>query len=123
MVHMNKRDMILMTVIVLLAALSYILLHHGDGDNVVSVYVKGSLHGTYDLSVPRQIHIVGDNGIINDIEISDGSVFMKYSDCPGQQCVNTGRIDRNNESICCAPAGTLITVHTAKEPDYDAITK
>ena len=77
MVHMNKRDMILITVIVLLAALSYILLHHGDGDNVVSVYVKGSLHGTYDLSVPRQIHIVGDNGIIN----VDYSKTVKNEDC------------------------------------------
>ena len=115
--------MILISVILVLAAVSYFVLHHGEGDGVASVYVHGRLYGTYDLSVPQQIHIEGDNGIINDIEISDGSIFMKYSTCPGQQCVDTGRISSNNESICCAPAGTMITVHSAKEPDYDAITK
>lgn len=120
---MNRRDMILISVILVLAAVSYFVLHHGEGDGVASVYVHGRLYGTYDLSVPQQIHIEGDNGIINDIEISDGSIFMKYSTCPGQQCVDTGRISSNNESICCAPAGTMITVHSAKEPDYDAITK
>ena len=120
---MNKRDMILISSILIIAALSYIGLNYGKDAGVAYIYTNGRLYGTFDLSVPQKIHIEGDNGTVNDIEIADGSIFMKYANCSGQQCVNTGRISRNNESICCAPAGIVITVRAAKESDYDAITK
>lgn len=113
--------LILVLFIVSLAGLFAVLSDKEQGD--AYIYVKGSLYGKYDLSEPTLIHIDGDNGLENDIEISGGKIFMKNANCPGRQCIKCGSISRNNESICCAPAGILIIVRSQKEAEYDAVTK
>ncbi|MBO4904297.1 MAG: NusG domain II-containing protein [Lachnospiraceae bacterium] len=120
---MNKRDMILIIAVLIFGALAYICLDSNTVGGEADIYVRGELYGSYDLSATQTVHIEHDNGIINDIEISDGSIYMKYSNCIGKQCMHTGRISHNNESICCAPAGLIITVRSKEGSDYDAVTK
>lgn len=119
---MNKKDMILVAVL-LAAAFAFVIpqrISAGKGD--AYIYVGSELYGVYDLSKPATVHIENGNGIVNDIEISQGSVFMKDATCPGKQCMNSGHISRNNESICCAPAGILIIIRSGTDDEYDAIT-
>ena len=118
---MNRKDIILSAVLLAVAVILLYAAHNGEGATA-SVYVNGSLYGTYDLSVPCDIHLE-NNGIINDIAISDGGIYVKDATCPGKQCVKTGKIHLNNESICCAPAGVLIVVHSDTGSELDAITK
>ncbi len=120
--HMNKKDMILLTVLLVSAFALLLVTRHGPAGEEAYVYVGGKLYGVYDLSQPQSVRIVNDNGLINDIEISDNSIFMRDATCPGKQCVNSGRISRNNETICCAPAGILIIIRSETDGGYDAIT-
>ena len=108
--HMNKKDVTLCVVLVVIALCFVLMRHMSARAETAYVYVDGSLYGKYDLSSDNSIRITNDNGIVNDIEISDGSIFMKDATCPGKQCVRTGHISRNNETITCAPAGILIIV-------------
>ena len=120
---MKKRDIILIVALAVISIAGLFLVYNNDNAGFAYIYVKGSLYGRYDLSVERSIHLVNDNGIVNDIEISDGCIYMKDATCPGRQCVKCGRISRTNESICCAPAQVLIIIQEAGDKDYDAITK
>ena len=120
---MKKKDIILTAVLLFTAALLMIPSYIGRDTGDAYIYVKGELYGVYDLSEPCSIHISSDNGTVNDLEISDGSIYMKNATCPGKQCMACGRISHNNESICCAPAGLVIVIRTPREDGYDAVTK
>lgn len=120
---MKIRDKVLYLFLIASGLLGLVAVMSHDTGRYADVYAGGRLYGRYDLAEDRLIHIENDNGIINDIEIADGKIRMKHSTCPGGQCVKTGSICNANESICCAPAGILIVVESAKESKYDAITK
>ncbi len=119
---MNKKDYVLLAVLLTAAIVMLIPLRHRALADEAYIYVNGDLYGIYDLGVPQDIHI-DNNGIGDDIAISGGTVYMKDATCPGRQCVASGHISRANESICCAPAGVLIVVHSDKNAEYDAITR
>ena len=120
---MKNRDILLIVALTVISIVSLFFVYDNDETGFAYIYVKGSLYGKYDLSSDRSIHIVSDNGIVNDIEISDGSIYMKDATCPGRQCVKCGRISHTNESICCAPSQVLVIIKDAKDADYDAITE
>ncbi len=122
--HMKKRDLILLSVLILVSITGYLLIHFGRDNGVAIIYVDRVLYGTYDLADDQVIHIANENGIVNDIRISNGCIFMENATCPGRQCVKTGRISHVNESICCAPAKVLIMIASGEESsEYDAVTK
>ena len=120
---MKKRDCILILTLLASSVLSMLILRSGPTGGTAYIYKGNTLYGTFDLSEDRIINITNDNGIHNEIEIADGSVFMRDASCPNKLCVRSGRISRNNESICCAPAGILIVVRSDTNGDYDAVTK
>lgn len=120
---MKKRDICLIAILLVISAAGLIAVNLNKDNGKAYIYTGGKLYGTYDLNTDRQIQIVSDNGIVNDIEISDGTIYMKDATCPNRICVRSGHISRNNESICCAPAGLLIIIRSGGASEYDAITK
>ena len=120
---MKKRDCILICVLLAVSVISVLLFWPGDKADRAYIYVGDSLYGIYDLSDDGIIRIANDNGMVNEIEISDGSIFMRSANCPDKLCVKSGRISLDGESICCAPAGILIVVRSETGGEYDAVTK
>lgn len=119
---MNKKDMTLVATVLIVSLLFLIPSVFYTGSGKVYIYVGGNLYASYDLSDDTTVHLDNGKGISNDIVISGGSVYMKDATCPGKQCVHTGRISRNNQSIVCAPAGILVIIRSEVESGYDAIT-
>lgn len=93
----------------------------GKGD--AYIYVSGRIVGRYDLSTDTDIRIEGEGGIINDIAIEDGCVYMKNATCPYKECVKCGKISHSGESIVCLPAKVMIVIIDDGQNGYDAITK
>lgn len=119
---MNKKDVLLLVSVMLISAVLYVPTLFLKGGDDAYIYVNGDLYGQYSLAVHKEI-LIDNNGITDKIVIGEGCVYMKDATCPGKQCVHSGRISRNNESICCAPAGVLIVVKSDKDSEFDAITK
>ena len=120
---MKKRDIVLILILISISLFGIIPSVFAEKAGDAYIYVRGNLYGIYDLSVPQSIHIENENGIVNDIEISGNSIYMKNANCTGRQCMACGKISRNKESICCAPSGLLIIVRSQEDPEYDAITE
>ena len=120
---MKKRDIILIFALILVSVAFLIPVWAQDTSGDAYIYVKGQLYGRYGLSEDKVITIDDGNGLVNNIEISGNEIFMRDATCPGKVCVKSGRISRNKESICCAPAGILIVIRSDEDTGYDAITQ
>lgn len=125
---MNKRDIALIIIILIIAVLSYCIMNISidkDGDMVL-VTVDGKSYGTYKLHEDREFEIQNEYGY-NIISIHDGEVCIKDADCPDKYCVKQGKISKNNESIICLPHKLVIeTVRTMDDGgagDIDSVAK
>ena len=121
---MKKADFYLIIAILLFGIIGLIFFNgFKEQGSVVTVYVNGQIHGSYNLNDDSEIEIIDNDNICNVIAISKGQVCMKYANCPDGICVNQGYIKNNNESICCAPNKVLVVVSSDIEGEFDAITR
>ena len=80
----------------------------GDGQKVRVIY-REEVVGIYPLKKDIDVEVERD-GHLNIISIQNKSVYMKYSDCKNQICVNTGKISRAGEIIVCLPNYVIVEI-------------
>ena len=62
-----------------------------------------------------------NNGYTVHVVATPDGVRVDRADCPTQDCVHTGAIDKAGQSIVCLPARIVITLEGAADAGYDAI--
>lgn len=84
--------------------------HGGELEAVVRMDVDGtateirmSLEG-----LNRVERTVTSNGYTLHIVLTDTEAWVEASDCPTQDCVHTGHISRDGQSIVCLPARVIV---------------
>ena len=79
----------------------------GQGGKVAVVRCDGAevLRVALDRDEEERFDVPG--GVV---EVRDGGVRMLRADCPDQVCVKTGWIEREGQSIVCAPGRIVIEV-------------
>lgn len=120
---MKKKDLIFIISVFIISIACLFITGSGKKGATAVITVNGSCYGRYDLGIDQSVHIVNDNGIVNDLEIAGGYIFMRDATCPNRECIACGKIRNEHESICCAPAGLIVTVESGEGSNYDAITK
>lgn len=118
---LKKNDKILVLIIVIIVALTF-LMHEmigGKGANCVTVKVNGKIEGVYSLSEDQEIEI---NGGTNILLIKNGEADMIGADCPDKLCVNQKAVSKNNENIICLPNKVVVEVDSSENSEYDAVT-
>ncbi len=55
------------------------------------------------------------------IEIKEGRIRVRESDCPRKICVNTGWIKTPGQVIVCVPNKVLVEIKSAGSPFLDAV--
>lgn len=119
-VNLQKKDWILIMVVVLVAGLVF-LMHEfigGRGAGCVTVKVEGKLQGVYSLSKDRTVEI---NGGTNILKIRNGIADMTEADCPDKLCVNQKAVSKNGESIICLPNKVVVTIDSSENSEFDAV--
>lgn len=119
-VNLQKKDWILIMVVVLVAGLAF-LMHEfigGRGAGCVTVKVEGKLQGVYSLSKDRTVEI---NGGTNILKIRNGIADMTEADCPDKLCVNQKAVSKNGESIICLPNKVVVTIDSSENSEFDAV--
>lgn len=76
------------------------------------------------LDRPAVVSFTGKNGIVLTVEVADGRVRVKDSDCPDQICVHSGWLSSSGQSAACVPAGIAVRVSTGSDSsgEVDAVT-
>lgn len=121
-VNLQKKDWILIAIIVFVAGLAF-LLHGfigGKGAGCVTVKVKGEIQGVYSLAEDQVIEI---NGGTNILKTRNGTADMVKANCPDKLCVNQRSISKNGESIICLPNEVIVTVDSSENSQFDAVTQ
>lgn len=75
-------------------ATGYVITHGG------AEVARGSLSEERTLTVGDTHHLT--------ITVSDGTIAVTHSDCPTQDCVRTGAIDRPGQTIVCLPEQVVV---------------
>lgn len=53
----------------------------------------------------------------NTIEINNGKIRFKHSNCPNKLCTKTGWISKNGDLAVCVPNGVVIQIEGEKDID------
>lgn len=114
---MNKKtlrnDIILIASLLLVAVLSLILVisSRSKASTLAHIYVQDELVLTVDLSSKEEktYDVYGLNGKLV-VETKNGSIRVKESNCPHQDCVKMGFINTSNRPIICAYNATYIII-------------
>ena len=119
---MNKRDVMLIIVLLGLAGLSYLFFvrNNGEDGNRVIITVDGEHYGTYPLDGDRKIEVQSDSGY-NIVVIQDGQVSIKDADCPDRYCVRQGKISARHESLICLPHKLVVELETVEDESEDGL--
>ena len=98
----NKKDLILIGIVVLIATLSLAVMHvMNAGGTKVVITQDGKEYGTYDLDQDDIIYLEAEGGT-NTVKIENGVVSMTEASCPDQICVHTYPISKEEPgSIVC----------------------
>lgn len=114
-----RYDIILILALLLASGivLSVSLLTRVEG-NFVEVTEGERLVATYSLDVDGEYELGGGSNVL---VIKDGRAYVTYANCPGQHCVNTGKIHYVGESIVCVYNEIIITVKGYSDDGVDIV--
>lgn len=121
-IYMKKRDMIIIAAVVIVAAAlfaaGWFITHQGPED-YVNIYVGNTLYES-DLLNEDKVVEIKQGDYENHIEIKDGVVRMKDSNCSNQDCVGMGSMSAEDQGIMfgiivCLPHQVTIELRLASE--------
>ena len=114
------RDALLILVVLLAAALTWLFFRPGDTGAYAVVTIRGQETARYPLS--EEIRITLGDAEYNILTISDGAAFVSDANCGDHTCIHTGRIRREGERIICLPHELMIEIVGGESADLDAST-
>lgn len=121
---MKKKDLIIYFIILFLFILSLAgSFLSGDKGHLVRVYVNREIYAEYAIDHDKEVLIKGMNDVELKMIIENGNVYVSDSNCPDKICVNTGSINKTNESVICLPGKIVISLYSEKESGYDTISR
>ena len=88
----------------------------------VRAYRDGKLVLDAGLTEERQVPVHTEDGGENIISISNGVARVESANCPGQDCVNMGRISQPGQEIICLPHKLVIRIEGGEE-EVDAVAR
>lgn len=90
-----------------------------DADGGTATEIRMTLDGS-----DRVERTVTSNGYTLHIVLTETEVWVESSDCPTQDCVHTGHISREGQSIVCLPARVIVQLtggDGGEDPGVDAV--
>lgn len=116
---MKKADIILIVLGLVISGvvISFLLLQNNANTAVVSI--DGKQVDVIDLNI-NNTYIYNTSDGYNKLIVDNGSIFMLEADCPNKDCINMGKISKNNQTIVCLPHKFSVRV-TKGDSEYDYI--
>ena len=114
----RKGDWLAILLVAALAVCTAAAYAVGDStqSGMVQVFQEGKLIREMALETDAEMIVEGDYR--NAVTIADGKVFFSDSDCPGRDCVHSGRISLPGRSLVCLPNRVEIRVVGSSDVDF-----
>ena len=114
----RKGDWLAILLVAALAVCTAAAYAVGDSteSGMVQVFQEGKLIREMALETDAKMIVEGDYR--NVVTVADGKVFFSNSDCPGRDCVHSGRISLPGRSLVCLPNRVEIRVVGSSDVDF-----
>ena len=114
----RKGDWLAILLVAALAVCTAAAYAVGDStqSGMVQVFQEGKLIREMALETDAEMIVEGDYR--NAVTVADGKVFFSDSDCPGRDCVHSGRISLPGRSLVCLPNRVEIRVVGSSDVDF-----
>ena len=118
----RKGDWLVIGVVVVLAVVVMLCFLPGNKEpaSKAEIYLNGEQVQTVDLTKDQTFTI--SDRYSNVIRVENGEISIIASDCPGQDCVHSGKISTLGRMIVCLPNGLEIRITTA-QADVDFVVR
>lgn len=116
--HRNDLILICSLIAVVVGGLLAVFLTRKKNNLVAKIFVKNELVQTIDLDKTNdtEFELEGAKGKLT-VQIKDHAIGVKESECPHQDCANTGFVNETNRPIICAYNQVYIIIEG--NSDYD----
>jgi len=120
---MKKNDIILVTILLILAIVSYNVVKYAGNNNgsQVDVIINGEVSETFPLDENITYKIIIDNENYNLLSIKDGAASIIEASCPDKLCVKQKEITKTGESIICLPNKLVVSIVGKESTTVDAV--
>lgn len=122
---MKKRDLILLSALLILALGLYLMTLRSQEGSTVTVRVSGKTVLERPLAMSGRYEIPLEDGQKNVIRIENGAVYMEEANCRDQLCVHQGKIRNRAKNIVCLPHNLVVSLETGRtggeQDDLDVI--
>ena len=113
----KKADLLIITALLLAAAVPLLLTRAGNRSPTAVIAVNGETLYEIplgDVKEPYELRL--ENGVT--VAVAPGEIRFLASDCRGQDCVNCGALTKTGQAAACVPNKTVIALRGA--PDRNA---
>lgn len=125
--RMKPLDLVIILLLILLSFLPLVIFGYQQGqvaanenETLAVLRVNGKELKTFDLSDAKKTYTykyVDEDGDYNLIEVSDGKIRVKDTNCGDLICVRRGWISKKGESIVCLPHKLVIDIQSSAGGD------
>ena len=119
-----KGDIIVISFVTMLAVLIGVLFVKTTGTDkgeIVAIYQDGNK--IQEISLYENTEVLIENRYTNRLVVKDEKVAIVESDCPGMDCVHSGRISGRGRSLVCLPNRVEIRIEGEMESEVDFIVR
>lgn len=116
-------DALVVLAVLLLGVAAAWLVYGGENSGALTATVKhrGQVVARVELSSLTEEKTVSIDGAYHlTVTLDRTGAAVTDSDCPGQDCLHTGRITRSGQSIVCLPEQVIVTLE-GKAPSPDVV--
>lgn len=116
-------DALVALAVLLLGVAAAWLAYGGENSGALTATVKhrGQVVARVELSSLTEEKTVSIDGAYHlTVTLDRTGAAVTDSDCPGQDCLHTGRITRSGQSIVCLPEQVIVTLE-GKAPSPDVV--
>lgn len=116
-------DALVVLAVLLLGVAAAWLTYGGENSGALTATVKhrGQVVARVELSSLTEEKTVSIDGAYHlTVTLDRTGAAVTDSDCPGQDCLHTGRITRAGQSIVCLPEQVIVTLE-GKAPSPDVV--
>lgn len=110
----NRKDIILIAVIVLIAAAMLALQSRARGKTAI-ITVNSKSVAEVDLSTDRIFTVTQADGF--EFEVKDGAIAVIKAPCPDKLCESCGFISRSGQAVVCLPYKLVVSIEGKSEFD------
>ena len=116
-------DALVVLAVLLLGVAAAWLTYGGENSGALTATVKhrGQVVAQVELSSLTEEKTVSIDGAYHlTVTLDRTGAAVTDSDCPGQDCLHTGRITRSGQSVVCLPEQVIVTLE-GKAPSPDVV--